>query len=62
MYQTFMTAKEIREEILGHEHISALTTEVQIDGISIKGRRIIIPASPQDKVRNQLTANHMGIE
>ena len=31
-----------------------------IDGIVMKGRRIIVPASPQNKALNQMQLNHMG--
>ena len=33
-----------------------------IEGIVMKGRRIIVPAVLQDKVLKQLHLNHMGIQ
>ena len=57
----------------GHTTEAEVITEVQpywsftnkvvdIDGIMMKGRRAIIPASRQKRALNQLHVNHMGTE
>ena len=46
-----------------HEKISAIKNELAtIDGILLKGKRIIIPFQLQKQILKQLHINHMGIE
>ena len=55
-----LTKTEVQKKI--QPHWSFRNETAIIDGISIKGRRIIIPASLKDKAIKQLHINDMGIE